>query len=228
MKKNKALSRSSADSTNNQFKALKSFIQQLAPQEQKEIDIRTNNRKRSEDDVTLFFQAIEGVRRIDGDLEKFAVPLKQKSTKKADTNVTDEELFLETMQKIGLKIPEKKAELGSETAETRSTSSRMRKLKRGKIRISRELDLHGFQKVEAIKRLENVIASALWEGHEAILVITGKGLNSPEGPVLHGAVASWLRERGKGMVAEFYPAPRTLGGNGAFVVFLKKKREKQI
>jgi len=55
-----------------------------------------------------------------------------------------------------------------------------------------------------------------------VLVITGKGINSPEGPVLQGAVAGWLRQQGKGMVAEFSPAPRDKGGSGAFVVFLKK------
>ncbi|HSC70120.1 MAG TPA: Smr/MutS family protein, partial [Candidatus Methylomirabilis sp.] len=55
------------------------------------------------------------------------------------------------------------------------------------------------------------------------LVITGKGLNSPAEPVLQGAVAGWLRDKGKGMVAEFAPAPRQMGGSGAYVVFLKEK-----
>ena len=56
-----------------------------------------------------------------------------------------------------------------------------------------------------------------------MLVITGKGINSAEGPVLQGAVADWLREKGRGLVAEFAPAPRDKGGSGAFVVFLKNK-----
>ncbi|HWR73104.1 MAG TPA: DNA mismatch repair protein MutS, partial [Nitrospirota bacterium] len=33
----------------------------------------------------------------------------------------------------------------------------------------------------------------------------------------------WLREQGKGMVAEFAPAPRDKGGSGAFVVFLRRR-----
>jgi len=30
------------------------------------------------------------------------------------------------------------------------------------------------------------------------------------------------------MVAEFAPAPRNLGGSGAFVVFLKEKKKQEI
>jgi DNA-nicking Smr family endonuclease len=99
----------------------------------------------------------------------------------------------------------------------------MRQLKRGAIRISQELDLHGFLKDEALKRLERFLANAFSLGQEAVLVITGKGINSPEGPVLRGAVAECLREKGKTLVAEVSKAPREMGGSGAFVVFLKKK-----
>ncbi len=99
----------------------------------------------------------------------------------------------------------------------------MRQLKRGTVRISQELDLHGYLKDEALVRLEQFIADARSRGQQAVLVITGKGINSPEGPVLQGAVAAWLRNKGKGLIAEFSSAPRELGGSGAFVVFLKKK-----
>jgi DNA-nicking Smr family endonuclease len=53
------------------------------------------------------------------------------------------------------------------------------------------------------------------------LVITGKGLNSPGEPVLQQVVAGWLRDAGRELVVEFSPAPREMGGNGAFVVFLR-------
>ena len=98
----------------------------------------------------------------------------------------------------------------------------MRLLKRGTIRISRELDLHGFHRDEALQQLRSFIVDAYNQGLKAVLVITGKGVNSPEGPVLQGAVDAWLRKEGCGMVAEFSKAPRERGGKGAFVVFLKK------
>jgi DNA-nicking Smr family endonuclease len=224
MKKGKVPARSSPDFKNNPFKALKSFIPQPVSPEKKETTDRAKNEKRIEDDTDLFFRAIEGARRIDGTLEKSVVPLKPKNAKEASPDAYgDKEFFLESMHKIGIIFREKKAEIDSETSEPRSVSSRMRQLKRGTIRISHELDLHGFLKDEALKRLEHFIATTFWQGNKAVLIITGKGINSPEGPVLRGAVASWLRESGKGMVAEFYPAPRNMGGNGAFVVFFKKR-----
>jgi len=103
-----------------------------------------------------------------------------------------------------------------------SARSRTRQVRRDAVHISRELDLHGFLRDEALHRLHSFIWNAYNEGQSAVLVITGKGLNSPEGPVLQGAVDAWLRNQGRGMVADFSPAPRGRGGKGAFVVFLKK------
>ncbi len=103
--------------------------------------------------------------------------------------------------------------------------NRMRQLKRGAIRIDYEIDLHGLTRDEALASLGSFISGAYKRGQRAVLVITGKGLNSPEEPVLRGAVIGWLRDKGKGTVAEFSPAPRQMGGGGALVVFLKEKKE---
>jgi DNA-nicking Smr family endonuclease len=100
----------------------------------------------------------------------------------------------------------------------------MRQLRRGTIRIGEELDLHGYLKDEALRRLEHFIMNAYARAQQSVLVITGKGYNSPEGPVLQGAVFAWLREQGRGVVAEFMPAPRDKGGSGAYVVFLKRQK----
>jgi DNA-nicking Smr family endonuclease len=182
------------------------------------------------DDEALFLRSVRGARRVspsggeDADAPSVAPPSAARQHEDHDSE-PERELFLQAMGTIGT------AAFGAEDpgAESvgdgsrRSPSSRMRQLKRGTIRISEELDLHGFLKDEALRRLEHFIASAYSGGQQAVLVITGKGLNSPEGPVLPGAVATWLRERGKSMVAEFLPAPRDKGGSGAYVVFLKKR-----
>jgi len=74
---------------------------------------------------------------------------------------------------------------------------------------------------EALNALPRFLRNAAAYGEKAVLVITGKGLNSPGEPVLQQAVAGWLQESGKGLVLEFAPAPRDMGGHGAFVVFLR-------
>ena len=136
----------------------------------------------------------------------------------------DERIFLEAMRNIGAVTNHAFEDEDDPDAEyQRSPSSRMKRLKRGTLRISEELDLHGYLRDEAIGQLGRFIADAFHRGLQAVLVITGKGINSPDGPVLQGAVAEWLRTAGKGMVVEFSPAPRDMGGSGAYVVFLKKR-----
>jgi len=94
-------------------------------------------------------------------------------------------------------------------------------VKRGVITLTYQLDLHGLTRDEALAALPRFLDSARRKGQKAALVITGKGINSPGEPVLQQAIASWLRDAGREMVLEFAPAPRDLGGGGAYVVFLR-------
>jgi DNA-nicking Smr family endonuclease len=214
-----------AEFKNNPFKSLKGVAAKLEPAQKKPAMKREEKPASAEDDAALFVRAMEGARKIESADEPCVVARwKQPPLKTADAgHQEDEALFLQAMQKIGTNFRDAAPEPGEEDPAHRSQTSRMRQLKRGTIRISQELDLHGYLKDEALTRLEHFVANAYDLGQSAVLVITGKGINSPEGPVLQGAVAAWLREKGKGRVAEFGAAPRDKGGSGAFVVFLKKK-----
>ena len=75
-----------------------------------------------------------------------------------------------------------------------------------------------------IENLDRFVKGAYNRGQKGVLVITGKGNNSPVEPVLKAAVAGWLRDAGKGMVSEFVQAPNEMGGGGAYVVFLKENK----
>ena len=91
-----------------------------------------------------------------------------------------------------------------------------------------ELDLHGLTRDEALESLGHFIDGAWRREMKAVLVITGKGNNSPGEPVLQAAVAGWLRDKGKKTVVEFAPAPRQMGGTGAFVVFLRPREQENL
>ena len=223
MKKKKSEKLPPADFKNTPFKSLKGLTPPPLVR-QKTTALPRRKEINPEDESELFLRAVSGARRIEGDEESAEGPAIRKTAEKRDAAVTeDRELFLKAMQKIGTtlrdRLPEE-AEL--DEPERRAPTSRMRQLKRGSIRIGDELDLHGYVRDEALARLERFIAGACNRGLDAVLVITGKGVNSPEGPVLRWAAASWLGGRGKGMIAEFSPAPRDKGGSGAYVVFLKK------
>jgi DNA-nicking Smr family endonuclease len=178
-----------------------------------------------EDEEALFLRSVSGATRVAADEDRG--PEQQTPPEARETHIDDEvngqELFLQALGTIGTTGFRDEPADREEDAPVRTSSSRMRQLKRGTIRIGEELDLHGFLKDEAIRRLEHFIESSVARGLQAVLVIAGKGTNSPEGPVLPGAVDAWLRERGKGKVAEFHLAPRDKGGSGAYVVFLKKR-----
>ncbi len=225
MKKQKPSERSSAGFSNDPFKSLKSIKQKVspasAPAKPKPAPVQ---KEKQEDAEELFLRSVAGARPIDPDAAKAEAPERgQPRPGRVSDDRNEQELFLHAMQKIGATFREPKPEPDKDEPPVRSSSSRMKQLKRGTIAIRGELDLHGYLREEALARLEQFITQAYQRGQKAVLIITGKGINSPEGPVLQGAVSDWLQRKGKGMVAEFGPAPRDKGGSGAFVVFLKNK-----
>ncbi|MGE5172361.1 MAG: Smr/MutS family protein [Betaproteobacteria bacterium] len=222
MKKKKSAEQFPVEFKNDPFTSLKGFT---PPARKKSGALPSRKEERSEDDSALFLQAVSGARKLEKDATAAPGPTEHKAAEQPNSVASEDSLlFLQALQKIG-NASRDQWQVREEANEprNRSSSGRKRQLRRGTIRISQELDLHGFLRDEAITRLEQFIARAYSRGFEAVLVITGKGYNSSEGPVLRGAVAAWLRESGRGMVAEFSPAPRDKGGSGAFVVFLKKR-----
>lgn len=187
------------------------------------------------DDISLFLREMSDVRRISTGTE----PSRKKDARNApqppehaeaaelrrQQEAEERRAFADAIKNLHLDVTFSD-NLPEGDGEHNRPASRLRQLKNGQIRIGLELDLHGLTRDEALESLGHFISSAHRLAQKAVLVITGKGNNSPGEPVLHGAVLSWLRERGKGVVAEFAPAPRELGGSGAVVVFLKTPGKK--
>lgn len=210
---------------NRPFKALKG-VTPKAPAPPPAASKASSNEERVDDDE-LFLRSVSGARPINAESEQDPGPPSPVTVRQQPGDEeNNRDLFLQAMGALNTTTLRTETPEPEDTESTRSPSSRMRQLKRGTIRIGDELDLHGFLKDEALRRLEHFIASAYARGSQAVLVITGKGINSPEGPVLPGAAAAWLREEGKVMVAEFHPAPREKGGSGAIVAFLRKREGK--
>jgi DNA-nicking Smr family endonuclease len=225
MKKSKPSRPPKSNFKNTPFKALKGLEPSTSVPPQDPPTPRSPKQApvTNEEETALFLRAAEGARKLDHASDQDSLPEARQFPGKARVRESeDSQLFLTAMKKIGTAFIETVPEQDLKEVEKRSPTNRMRQLKRGSIRISQKLDLHGFLRDEALVRLEQFIADACSRRHQAVLVITGKGMNSPEGPVLQGVVADWLKNKGKGRVAEFSSAPRELGGSGAFVVFLKR------
>jgi DNA-nicking Smr family endonuclease len=98
---------------------------------------------------------------------------------------------------------------------------RMKQVERGQLKPEAELDLHGLKVDDAAAKVRFFLQDSSYHGFQTLLIITGKGLHSADGPVLREAVEKLLSLSG-GLVLEWGVAPRRYGGDGALVVFLRR------
>ncbi len=97
---------------------------------------------------------------------------------------------------------------------------RMKQVNRGQLKPEAELDLHGLIIDVASEKVGFFLQDAIYQGFQTVLIITGKGLHSNDGPVLRQAVEKLLDQQSE-QVIEWGVAPRRYGGDGALVVFLR-------
>jgi DNA-nicking Smr family endonuclease len=101
----------------------------------------------------------------------------------------------------------------------------MKKLKRGEFPVQDHLDLHGLTREEAKGAIRDFILTSFRLGFRCVLIIHGRGLNSPESfPVLKEGLPTWLgRGQVKRIVLAFATARPYDGGAGAVYVLLRRR-----
>lgn len=106
-------------------------------------------------------------------------------------------------------------------------SKTFRTLKTGNLSIQAHLDLHGLNILQARIKLLNFMREQYINSKKCLLLIPGRGRNSPMGtPVLRNEVQSWLtREPLKRIVLAFCSAQPRHGGTGALYVLLRNYKK---
>ena len=90
--------------------------------------------------------------------------------------------------------------------------------------IQKRIDLHGFNAREATAELNNFLISAYHDGFKYLLVITGKGNNSPgKKSIIKALVEENLNKDQYRIIREYRQASTINGGSGAFEILLKGK-----
>lgn len=99
-----------------------------------------------------------------------------------------------------------------------------RRLHRGEFAIEAFIDLHGCTVDAAWEVFNTFLMESLRSGKRAVLIVHGRGLSSPQRPVLKDKVSEWLtRGPWRKWVIAFSSAPAYDGGVGATYVLLRKQ-----
>lgn len=183
------------------------------PQPQPVIEVTEEN----------FSSAMEalGVKKIATDSERLPhTPSPPAPAPAPDTTPvhSDVDEFLSALGALDVRFQD---EIPEEPA-TASAARRMRQLRRGKILIEGEVDLHGLTRVEALEKFRFFLVDAKYQGWQTVRVITGQGLHSSDAPVVRDAIEDLLRREAPAEILEWERAPQRHGGQGALILFLRK------
>ncbi len=97
----------------------------------------------------------------------------------------------------------------------------LRSLRRGHYRVTRELDLHGLNRTQALSCVQAFLDECRDQRASCVRIIHGKGNRSPNsGPILKTLLDRWLRRRPD--VLAFCSARPVDGGTGAVYVLLRR------
>lgn len=174
----------------------------------------------TEDDAALFREAIGEVRRLEAPPP---VPERPRPAPRPRMRELDEALALQQSRQTGWF--EATIEAGEALAYRRDEVPEkvLKALKRGQYSIGGELDLHQMRAAEAERWLREFLAQSRAGGHACVRIIHGKGLRAAAGgSVLKALVDRMLRQRAD--VLAYASAPEAMGGTGAVLVLLARKR----
>lgn len=96
-----------------------------------------------------------------------------------------------------------------------------RELHEGRFSVQDSIDLHGMTRIEAEEALSLFFREAMRKGLFCIKIIHGRGLRSPNGPVLKDALKRLLQGQFRKWILAYSTAKDCDGGLGATYVILK-------
>lgn len=132
-----------------------------------------------------------------------------------------EELFLQALGSLDVRFQDELPDPPPPARQPR----RMRQLRQGRLPIDARLDLHGLTRIEALGKVGHFLDNAWFHQLRTVLIVTGKGAHSTDGPVLRTSLEAYLQANSHPAVVEWGRAPREHGGEGVLVVFLRRSSD---
>ncbi|QJB57770.1 Smr/MutS family protein [Pseudodesulfovibrio sp. zrk46] len=179
------------------------------------------------DDEEIFMAAMHGVKNISGSGRQVSPKAK---TAPAPLTIDPEERAKKDLQRFLRGDVEFELEYTDEYmyGYVRGLDIKtFQQLKAGALSVASHLDLHGMTSEQAHESLLFFIRESYMQGHRCVLVVTGRGVNSPGGQsILRRETESWLtRDPLKRAVLAFCTAQPKDGGAGAIYVLLRKQKK---
>ncbi len=157
----------------------------------------------------------------DEDEDSRASPSSQIKPPRVAEPQDEEEEFLQALGELEVRFSDQFPDADRSPV---APARRMKQLKQGKLTPQASLDLHGLLRTAVAEKLRFFLQNAQHQGWSTLLVITGKGLHSEGGePVLRQEAERFLAGEGRKWVAEWGRASKQYGGDGALVLFLRKR-----
>lgn len=185
---------------------------------------------RAADDGTLFAEAVRGVRPIPPEERRRRTPAPSRTP--APRGPSDDERVLSELSDLVAGIATfdvSDTEEHMEGAVVGLDPRLLRRLRAGELSYQSHLDLHGHTADEAHRALVEFVLRAMSLGQRCVLVIHGRGLNSPDQrSVLKNGVREWLTHGELGRRVLAFSSARTYdGGAGATYVLLRRDRREK-
>ena len=210
------------------FKNLDSLLQdrEIKPQPAPTLEAGNSHRPKSDHrhEQALFDDAMADVKRISrGNCPPVVRPAPRPPAVERD-------LDQETLQKLNNLVENGTGfvvSLTPEYVEGRDSTVNpdiVQRLHRGEYSIQAHIDLHGQSVAAARESFDRFMHNSIAAGKNALLIIHGRGLSSPAGPVLKSKMCQWLTSSPwRKWVVAFTSARLCDGGAGATYVLLRQR-----
>ena len=177
-----------------------------------------------ETDVAIFEDAMADVKRISRDncVEKMMTG--QVQTFHQYDNDSETQLALEELIKHGTGFIVAHTPEYIEGTAYNVNPEITKRLHRGEFAIQGHIDLHGLNVEDAQRVFENFLEQSIADGKRVVLIIHGRGLSSPEEPILKTNVHKWLTSGPwRKWIMSFSSARLCDGGAGATYILLRQR-----
>lgn len=177
----------------------------------------------------IFLNAMQGVERMDGAAGRQVTPKPDDPKKTVESPVDEARKELDRFMRGDIEFELEYTDEFQYGYVRGLDIKTFQQLKAGSLSVAAHLDLHGMTMDQAQESLLFFIEESYLQSHRCVLVVTGRGRNSPGGQsIIRSETGTWLtKDPLRRVVLAYCTAQPKDGGAGAIYVLLRKQKKTQ-